>query len=141
MRERGGGPTSSGAQTPYRIDHSNEIRAHFAPRREPAHPARPARALFGRDRDKLCSVILRALVPLLLLASTATAPFQCAKTHDPNLRMEEDPSQVLYELAEAFHKKGDAPARAETLRFLIAKYPSSRYAEMARQDLSEPAAR
>lgn len=84
-------------------------------------------------------MIFRALAPLLLLAATATAPFQCAKTNDPALRREEDPSQVLYELAEAFHKKGDEPARAETLRFLIGKYPSSRYAEMARQDLGEPA--
>ena len=107
----------------------------------PAYLPRAAPALFGRDRDKLRSVILRAMGPLLLLAATATAPFQCAKTNDPNLRMEEDPSQVLYDLAETFHKKGDAGARAETLRFLIAKYPSSRYAEMARQDLSEPAAR
>jgi TolA-binding protein len=89
----------------------------------------------------LRAVLLRSLGPLLLLASTATAPFQCAKTNDPNLRMEEDPSQVLYDLADAFHKKNDEHARAETLRFLIAKYPSSRYAEMARQDLSEPAAR
>jgi TolA-binding protein len=84
-------------------------------------------------------VILRSLAPLLLLAATATAPFQCAKTNDPNLRAEEDPSQVLYELADAFHKKGDEPARAATLRFLIVKYPSSRYAGMARQDLGEPA--
>ena len=86
-------------------------------------------------------MLLRSLVPLLLLASTATAPFQCAKTNDPNLRTEEDPSQVLYDLADAFHKKNDEHARAETLHFLIAKYPSSRYAEMARQDLNEPAAR
>lgn len=84
-------------------------------------------------------MILRSLAPLLLLASTATAPFQCAKTNDPNLRMEEDPSQVLYDLADAFHQKNDEHARVETLRFLIAKYPSSRYAEMARIDLNEPA--
>ncbi len=48
---------------------------------------------------------------------------------------------MLYDLADAFHQKNDEHARAETLRFLIAKYPSSRYAEMARQDLREPAAR
>ena len=86
-------------------------------------------------------MLFRSLAPLLLLASTATAPFQCAKTNDPNLRMEEDPSQVLYDLADAFHKKNDEHARVETLRFLIAKYPSSRYAEMARLDLGEPAPR
>lgn len=82
-------------------------------------------------------MFLRSLGSLLLLASTATAPFQCAKTADPNLRTEEDPSQVLYDLADAFHQKSDEHARVETLRFLIAKYPSSRYAEMARQDLNE----
>jgi hypothetical protein len=86
-------------------------------------------------------VILRSLAPLLLVAGTATAPLQCAKTTDPNLRTEEDPSQVLYDLAEAFHRKNDEPARAETLRFLIARYPSSRFAEMARQELGEPAPR
>jgi hypothetical protein len=86
-------------------------------------------------------VIVRSLGPLLLLAATATAPFQCEKTNDPTLRTEEDPSQVLYELADAFHKKGAEPARVETLRFLIVKYPSSRYAEMARQDLAETAPR
>ncbi|MEP7126061.1 MAG: hypothetical protein ABJE95_34330 [Byssovorax sp.] len=86
-------------------------------------------------------MLFRSLGPVLLLAATATAPLQCAKTNDPNLRMEEDPSQVLYDLADAFHKKNDEHARAETLHFLIAKYPSSRYAEMARQDLNEPAAR
>ena len=84
-------------------------------------------------------MLFRSLAPLLLLAATGTAPFQCAKTNDPNLRMEEDPSQVLYDLADVFHKKNDEPARAETLRFLITKYPSSRYAEMARHDLGVPA--
>ena len=78
---------------------------------------------------------------MLLLASTATAPLQCAKTRDPNLRMEDDASQVLYDLAEVFHKKGEEHGRAETLAFLIARYPSSRYAEMARQDLGERAAK
>lgn len=86
-------------------------------------------------------MLLRSLAPLLLLAGTATAPLQCAKTSDPALRMEEDPSQVLYDLAEDFHKKNDEPARAATLRFLIAKYPSSRFAGMAREDLGEAAPR
>ena len=86
-------------------------------------------------------MVARSLSALLLLAASATAPFQCAKTNDPTLRTEEDPSQVLYELADAFHQKSDEPARAATLRFLIAKYPSSRYAEMARLDLGEPAPR
>jgi TolA-binding protein len=69
----------------------------------------------------------------------ALAPFQCARKGDPELHMEDDAGEALYDLAERFHASGDAKARAETLRYLIERYPSSRFAASARVDLREPA--
>jgi outer membrane protein assembly factor BamD (BamD/ComL family) len=79
---------------------------------------------------------------LLLAAATASAPLQCARTHPsgeaPERRTEDDAAEVLYTLAEKFKAEGNLGARAETLRFLMARYPTSRFAESARIDL-EPA--
>jgi outer membrane protein assembly factor BamD (BamD/ComL family) len=84
---------------------------------------------------------LRAAVfgSLFLAASgsLALAPFQCASKVDPNKTREEEPGEALYGLAEQFRAKGDQKARAETLRYLIQKYPTSRFAEQARLDLGE----
>jgi outer membrane protein assembly factor BamD (BamD/ComL family) len=77
-----------------------------------------------------------------VVAASSFAPFQCASKVDPNTQREDEPGEALYGLAEQFRAKGDAKARAETLRYLIKKYPTSRYAEQARIDLgdaSEPA--
>jgi outer membrane protein assembly factor BamD (BamD/ComL family) len=80
---------------------------------------------------------LRGAVLSLLLASASFAPFQCASEADPNKRREEEPGEALYGLAEQFKAKGEQVARADTLRYLIKKYPTSRFAERARLDLSE----
>ncbi len=53
--------------------------------------------------------------------------------------MEDDPAEALYTLADKFKGEGNAAARAETLRFLVARYPTSRFAEAAKLDLAEPA--
>jgi outer membrane protein assembly factor BamD (BamD/ComL family) len=74
-------------------------------------------------------------IVLLLAAATATAPFQCARKVDPEQRLEEEPAEALYNLAERFKAQGDEHARAETLRYLVQKYPSSRFALMAKDDL------
>ena len=79
---------------------------------------------------------LRLAAPLAL-AAALSAPVQCAR-RTPDHRMEDDPAEVLYSLAEAFNAKGNPAARAETLRFLIARYPVSRFAEAARLDLNGP---
>jgi hypothetical protein len=68
----------------------------------------------------------------------ALAPFQCARDGGPELRMEDDAGEALYRLAERFHAAGDEKARADTLRFLIERYPSSRYAASAKVDLGQP---
>jgi hypothetical protein len=79
---------------------------------------------------------LRALLaPLALVAAFANAPFQCASEVGPERRMYEDPSEVLYTLAERFEASGDREARAATLRYLVERYPTSRFAHMARMDL------
>ncbi|WP_437663235.1 hypothetical protein [Sorangium sp. So ce1182] len=77
-----------------------------------------------------------ALGPLVLLAAVARAPYQCGASEvDPDRRIYEDPSEALYDLAERFKARGDRGAHADTLRFLVERYPSSRFAEMARRDL------
>ena len=53
----------------------------------------------------------------------------------PELRTEDDAAEVLYTLAKRFETQGNAPARAETLRFLVSRYPESRFAQAARLDL------
>jgi hypothetical protein len=77
----------------------------------------------------------------LLLAAALSAPLQCARKPPPEQRTEDDPAEVLYTLAEKFKAEGDSAARSKTLRFLIARYPESRFAQAARIDLGEPASR
>ena len=67
----------------------------------------------------------------------AFAPFQCAREPDPNRRIEDEPSEVVYRLAERFKAENKADARADTLKFLIERYPTSRFAKFATQDLAE----
>jgi len=76
-----------------------------------------------------------ALASVALAAAVANAPFQCASDPDPGRRTEEDPSEVLYQLAERFRASGDREAHTATLRYLVERYPSSRFAERARLDL------
>lgn len=77
---------------------------------------------------------LRVAAPLLL-AAALSAPLQCARKPTPDLRTEDDPAEALYTLAEQFKAHGNAAARAETLRFLVARYPASRFAQTAKVDL------
>ncbi|MCK6591214.1 MAG: hypothetical protein HUU21_06260 [Polyangiaceae bacterium] len=82
-------------------------------------------------------MLLRGITLSFLLASASFAPFQCASEVDPNKRREDEPGEALYGLAEQFKAKGDQKARADTLRYLVKKYPTSRFAERARLDLNE----
>ena len=66
----------------------------------------------------------------------SVAPYQCAGEANPARRIEETPGEALYTLAEQFHDSGNENARVATLRYLIARYPTSRFAVMARQDVS-----
>lgn len=81
-------------------------------------------------------MIARVLTPLLL-AAAVSAPMQCGSRIRPENRMEEEPAEALYQLAERFAAEGKREARVETLRFIVERYPSSRFAERAKQDLEE----
>lgn len=74
---------------------------------------------------------------LLALSVMLAAPFQCGT--EPNERPREDSApKALWMLAEKFETQGNAPARETTLEQLVEVYPSSRYAERARQALVLP---
>ncbi len=73
----------------------------------------------------------------LLLAASLSAPVQCGSKPRPELRMEEEPAEALYKLAERFGAQGDKKARAETLRFIVERYPTSRFAQAAKLDLEQ----
>jgi TolA-binding protein len=75
---------------------------------------------------------MRAAV--LTLGILLSAPYQCAT--EPNERPTEDSApKALWMLAERFEREHNGAARETTMRQLIEQYPSSRYAERARQAL------
>lgn len=67
----------------------------------------------------------------------ATAPFQCGKEIDPGLRQEETAGDALWALSQTFADAGDRAAERRTLEFLVERYPSSRYASAARDELKK----
>ena len=75
----------------------------------------------------------RPLAAFLLVA--ALAPFQCSSKPGPERRLEDEPGQALYQLAQQFKAEGNDRARVETLEYIVKRYPSSRFAEMAKLDL------
>jgi len=76
------------------------------------------------------------LFALGLVAAVAWAPMQCASDPSPAERRYETPGEALYGLAEQFKAKGDEAAWRSTLEYLVARYPNSRYAKMAKDDLA-----
>ena len=62
---------------------------------------------------------------------------QCGSEPEPAKALEETPGEAVYRLALQFREQGEEEAWASTLQFLIANYPSSRFAEMAKVDLAE----
>lgn len=73
--------------------------------------------------------------PLVIAALVALAPMQCRGSDDGSLRRYESPGDALYDLAQEFRAKGDDKAYRETLRFIVARYPSSRRATTAQLEL------
>lgn len=62
---------------------------------------------------------------------------QCARDTEPDKALEEQPGDALYKLAEQFREGGKVEARLATLRYLVEHYPSSRFAERAKQEIEE----
>jgi hypothetical protein len=71
-----------------------------------------------------------ALRPLALVALLA-APLQCPSRAPPELAREDGADEALWSLGERFARSGDEPARRATLRYLVERYPSSRFAVRA----------
>jgi hypothetical protein len=72
---------------------------------------------------------------LFLAGALAYAPYQCGKSQERSLR-EETPGEALYDLALKMKAEGDDQGYRTTLRYIVARYPSSRQAVAARIDLS-----
>lgn len=72
-----------------------------------------------------------------LVLAMATAPIQCGSDPEPSQALEETPGEALYLLAEEFRAAGDHDAAQATLRHLIKRYPSSRFAKRAQIELEE----
>lgn len=75
--------------------------------------------------------------PVIVAALLGYAPLQCSGEPDPALRRYETPGEALYDLAGQFKSKGDEKAWRSTLEYLVARYPNSRFASMARDDLKK----
>jgi hypothetical protein len=82
---------------------------------------------------------VRLVATLLCALGLGGAPLQCASDPEPELRRYETPGEALYGLAQQFKAKGDDSAWRATLDYLIARYPNSRFAAMARTDLEQAA--
>jgi hypothetical protein len=80
--------------------------------------------------------VTRWLLGCLGFLALAQAPLQCGTETDPSLRRRETPEEALYALARRFNAEGDRHAWRETLQFLIQRYPNSRFAVRAKDDLA-----
>lgn len=76
-----------------------------------------------------------AAAALVTSLSMSLAPLQCGSRTEPGYVMEDTAGDALWALAADFEKKGDAAAARATLEYLVAHYPSSRYAPAARDKL------
>jgi TolA-binding protein len=74
-----------------------------------------------------------ALACLLALS----APYQCASDEE-RPPVEDTAPQALWILAERFKAESNPDARKTTLQQIIDAYPSSRYAQRAREELGIP---
>lgn len=73
----------------------------------------------------------------IFLAALGSAPMQCKHDPDPSLRREDTAGDALWDLAQDFRTKGNETAAKDTLRFLVARYPSNRHVPEARAELGE----
>jgi hypothetical protein len=73
---------------------------------------------------------------VLLVASTFAgyAPYQCGRAPDKSVR-EETPGEALYALAEKLKAEGDEQGYRTALRYIVTRYPSSRFAAAAQAEL------
>ena len=79
---------------------------------------------------------MRAVAVLVLSGLAASAPLQCG-SGDPESteRRGETPGEALYDLAQEFKARGDEDGWRRTLEYLKRRYPNSRFAVRAENDL------
>lgn len=79
---------------------------------------------------------MRTLLFLCALStSVSSAPLQCSSEPEPELRRYETPGEALYDLAGELKAKGNVEGWRATLEYLLRRYPNSRFAVRAKQDL------
>jgi len=90
-----------------------------------------------------CAALLKGRYPAVvaLALNLGTAPMQCSRNPDPNLRQEDTAGDALWSLAQKFEADHNDAAAKDTLRYLVEKYPSSRHAREARAKLGDTPAK
>ena len=81
-------------------------------------------------------MIVRALVGPLVAAAFAMAPLQCRHDTDAAHCWDDAPGDGLWDLAQKFRDQHDEAGARRTLGFLVERYPSSRHAPAAREQLA-----
>lgn len=79
-------------------------------------------------------MIARVVLAAVLLA---TAPLQCGHTPESELQEDETPGDALWKLAQKFREGHDVDAERATLKYLVERYPASRWAGQARDELAQ----
>jgi hypothetical protein len=74
--------------------------------------------------------------PALVALAVSFAPVQCPHDTDAAHCWDDAPGDGLWELANRFHGEHDDAAERETLKALVDRYPSSRWATAARDALA-----
>jgi len=82
---------------------------------------------------------MRAALLAAGMLALALAPMQCAKKYDDGLRREDSAGDGLWSLSEDFRAKGDEQSSLATLRYLVKRYPTSRRAPKAKEELDKRA--
>jgi TolA-binding protein len=72
---------------------------------------------------------------LALVLTMLHAPLQCGSGHDPDLRREDTAGDALWGLSEKFRAEGNVSAQRATLAYLVERYPSHRFAVVAKEEL------
>jgi len=81
---------------------------------------------------------VRVLGSLLLAAASAVfAPMQCQSEPPPEQNRYEHPPEALYALSKRLRAAGEAKAWRITLETIVERYPNSREAVMAKDDLEQ----
>ena len=76
---------------------------------------------------------MRAWLISVFLANAA--PVQCGEPEPIRYADRDDPAEVVFDLGKRLDARGEHGAAAMTWRYLIERYPSSRYAQRARAEL------